>query len=86
MKKVGYLKNAVARSNGFYSTSGEKLKSQGLTDEFIAEWNGTAKPKPAPKAKKVAEVVKEAPKPKKKSKKKKSTKNKSTLSSMFGGK
>jgi len=81
MKKVGYLKNAVAKSNGFYSPTGEKLKSQGLSDEFIAEWNGTAKPKkaaPAPKVEEVVEevteeVVEEAPKPvaKKKGKKKK---------------
>jgi len=85
MKKVGYLRNAIAKSNGFYSPTGEKLKSQRLSDEFIAEWNGT-KAAPAPKVEEVVEevteeVVEEAPKPvaKKKGKKKK---GKSTLASI----
>lgn len=89
MKKVGYLKNAVAKPNGFYSQTGEKLKGQALTDEFIAEWNGTAKPKaaPAPKVEEVTEeVVEEAPKPVAKKKGKKKATKKSTLGSLFGAK
>lgn len=40
MKKVGWLKNSIAKSHGLFSASGEKLKGVKFTDEMIAAWNG----------------------------------------------
>lgn len=62
MKKPAYLKDAVARLNGFYSKKGEKLKSRRLTPEFCDEWNGVVREevKPAPVVEET--VVEEKPK------------------------
>jgi hypothetical protein len=80
MKKPSWLKNAVAKPTGFYAKNGEKLKSKKLSDEFIAEWNGTkAAPAPAPKVE-VEEVKEEAPKP---VAKKKTTKKKTSSTNPF---
>jgi hypothetical protein len=78
MKKPSWLKNAVAKPTGFYAKNGEKLKSKKLSDEFIAEWNGT-KAAPAPKVE-VEEVKEEAPKP---VAKKKTTKKKTSSANPF---
>ena len=51
--KKGWLKNAEARTNGFY-VNGKKEKGANLTQEFCDEWNGVKKAAPAP-------VVEEAP-------------------------
>ena len=81
MKKPSWLKNAVAKPTGFYAKNGEKLKSKKLSDEFIAEWNGTkAAPAPAPKVEAVEEVKEEAPKP---VAKKKTTKKKTSSTNPF---
>ena len=57
MKKPSYLKDAIAKVDGFYSAKGEKLKSQILSEEFCNEWNGVKKAAP----KKAEPVVEEAP-------------------------
>jgi hypothetical protein len=49
MKKPGWLKNAIAKPNGYYSPKGELLKSRNLTQAECDEWNGVKAPKPAPK-------------------------------------
>lgn len=49
MKKPGWLKNAIAKPNGYYSPKGELLKSKNLTQAECDEWNGVKAPKPAPK-------------------------------------
>lgn len=49
MKKPGWLKDAIAKPNGYYSPKGELLKRKALTEEEINAWNGTkAAPAPAP--------------------------------------
>lgn len=47
MKKPGWLKNAIAKPNGYYSPKGELLKSRNLTQAECDEWNGVKAPKPA---------------------------------------
>lgn len=42
VSKPGWLKDSIAKADGYYSAAGEKLKSSQLTDEQIAEWNGVA--------------------------------------------
>jgi hypothetical protein len=42
IKKIGYLKNAIATPKGFYSAKGEKLKGKKLDDDFIIAWNADA--------------------------------------------
>ena len=44
MAKVGWLANSIAKADGIYSPSGEKLKSGSMTPEQIAEWNGESAP------------------------------------------
>lgn len=57
MKKPGYLKDAVAKANGFYTVKGEKLKGVRLDQAFIDEWNGVTKKASKKKAEKVVEEV-----------------------------
>jgi hypothetical protein len=52
MAKPTWLKDAIAKEDGYYNAKGERLKVARLTAEQIAEWNGV---KPAP-AVEVAEV------------------------------
>lgn len=40
--KPNWLKNAIAKEDGFYSVNGEKLKNQTLTSSFIRKWNADA--------------------------------------------
>ena len=47
MAKPTWLKDAIAKEDGYYNAKGERLKVARLTAEQIAEWNGV---KPAPKA------------------------------------
>ena len=54
--KKGWLKNAEARTNGFY-VNGKKEKGANLTQEFCDNWNGVKKAAPAPVV--VEEVVEE---------------------------
>ena len=49
MKKPGWLKNAIAKPNGYYSPKGELLKSKSLTQAECDEWNGVKAKAPAPK-------------------------------------
>lgn len=39
IRKIGYLKDAIATPRGFYSAKGEKLKGKKLDDDFIVAWN-----------------------------------------------
>ena len=56
--KKGYLKNAVAKADGYFTAKGEKLKGAKLTQEQQDAWNGVVK-KEAPKKAKKVEVVEE---------------------------
>lgn len=56
MKRPGFLKDAIAKSDGYYSPKGEKLKSQKMSQEEQDAWNGVKKAAP-----KKAEEVEEAP-------------------------
>lgn len=47
-KKIGFLKNAIAKANGYYSKSGEKLVSAKLTQSEMDEFNGSSAEKQAP--------------------------------------
>jgi len=51
-----WLKNTVARKDGFYTKSGEKLKGMKLDQEFCDKWNGvkTASDSPKENTKKVS--------------------------------
>ena len=42
VNKPGWLSEAIAKPDGYYTESGEKLKGVMLTPQQIAEWNGTA--------------------------------------------
>lgn len=58
MNKPTWLKDAVAKADGYYSKKGEKLKGISLTPAQIAEWNGVkAKPAPEPKVEEVVAVA-----------------------------
>ena len=64
-KKIGFLKKAIAKVDGYFSQSGEKLVSARLTPEEAEQFNKGGKkkaaaPKKAPAApKKEAAVVEE---------------------------
>ena len=58
MNKPGWLKDSIAKSNGYFSPRGDHLKSAKLTQEQIDAWNGTPAPAPAPEPE-VEEVVEE---------------------------
>ena len=63
IEKKGWLKNAEARTNGFY-INGKKEKGANLTQAEVDAWNGVkAKPAPAPVVEEPVEevVVEEAP-------------------------
>ena len=59
MKKPGWLKNAIAKPNGYYSPKGELLKSRKLTQAECDEWNGVKAAAPAPAPEPVEEAVAE---------------------------
>ena len=44
IQKPGWLEEAIAKPDGYYTAKGEKLKGAELSPEHIAEWNGTAAP------------------------------------------
>lgn len=48
MTKPTWLKDAIAKEDGYYSTTGERLKVARLSAGQIAEWNGVKPAKPAP--------------------------------------
>jgi len=56
--KKGYLKDSIAKANGYFTAKGEKLKGGNLTQEEQDAWNGVVK-KEAPKKAKKVEVVEE---------------------------
>jgi hypothetical protein len=39
MKKPKWLAHSIAKHNGYYSKSGEKLKTKRLSAEQVLEWN-----------------------------------------------
>jgi hypothetical protein len=45
MKKAGWLKDAVARPEGYFDAKGKKLKGATLSQEHCDEWNGVSKAK-----------------------------------------
>jgi|SaaInlStandDraft_1057018.scaffolds.fasta_scaffold391166_2 hypothetical protein len=57
MKKPGWLKDTIAKPNGYYTPKGELVKRKSLSKEEIDAWNGVkaAKPAPAPAPEFVAE-------------------------------
>lgn len=55
MKKVGYLKDSIAKADGYFSPKGEKLKGGKLSQKAQDAWNGVKKK--APKKVEVEEVV-----------------------------
>lgn len=58
VNKPGWLSEAIAKPDGYYTEGGEKLKGVMLTPAQVAEWNGTAavaEPDPEP------EMIVEAP-------------------------
>ena len=40
IRKVGWLKNAIARAEGLFDSKGKKLKGVRLDEQFVAAWNG----------------------------------------------
>lgn len=48
MKKPGWLKDTIAKPNGYYTPKGELVKRKSLSKEEIDAWNGIEAPKPAP--------------------------------------
>jgi len=56
--KKGYLKDSIAKADGYFTAKGEKLKGAKLTQEQQDAWNGVVK-KEAPKKAKKVEVVEE---------------------------
>lgn len=46
MIKPNWLKDAIAKEDGFYTVKGEKLKNQKLSPDFIEQWNGGIVHKP----------------------------------------
>ena len=62
-QKIGFLKKATAKIDGYYSHKGERLVSARLTPEEVAAFNGEGKKKAAAKAPKQpkAKVVEAAP-------------------------
>ena len=56
VNKPGWLSEAIAKPDGYYTEGGEKLKGVMLTPQQIADWNGTA-----PVAEPEPEMMVEAP-------------------------
>jgi hypothetical protein len=48
MKKPGWLKDTIAKPNGYYTPKGELVKRKSLSKEEIDAWNGVEAPKPTP--------------------------------------
>ena len=44
MKKAKWLRNSIAKRDGYYSKSNEKLKSKRLSDADINNWNAYEEP------------------------------------------
>ena len=44
ISKPGWLEEAIAKPDGYYTAKGEKLKGANLSAEHIAEWNGESAP------------------------------------------
>lgn len=57
VNKPGWLEEAVAKSDGYYTVDGEKLKGVMLTPQQVDEWNGTSAPVADPEP----EMLVEAP-------------------------
>ena len=58
VNKPGWLSEAIAKPDGYYTEGGEKLKGVMLTPQQIAEWNGVDVPfEPEPEP----EMIVEAP-------------------------
>lgn len=57
VNKPGWLEEAIAKPDGYYTEGGEKLKGLMLTPQQIAEWNGTSAPAATPEP----EMLVEAP-------------------------
>lgn len=55
--KTGYLKNSIAKANGYYTAKGEKLKGAVLSQEQQDAWNGVVKKVAKAKKPKVDAVV-----------------------------
>lgn len=55
--KKGYLKDSIAKADGYFTAKGEKLKGAKLTQEQQDAWNGVVKKEAPKKAKKVKEEV-----------------------------
>jgi len=57
IQKPGWLSEAIAQPDGYYTADGEKLKGANLSPEHCAAWNGTTMAKSEP----VAEQLNESP-------------------------
>lgn len=55
-QKIGFLKKAVAKADGYYSHKDKKLVSARLTPEEVAAFNGAGKKKAVAKAPKPPKV------------------------------
>lgn len=62
MKKTGYLKDSIAKADGYFSAKGEKLKGGTLTQAQQDAWNGVVKKKEVKvEVEEVVEAVAEEP-------------------------
>jgi hypothetical protein len=57
VNKPGWLEEAIAKPDGYYTVDGEKLKGVMLTPQQVDEWNGSAAPAADPEP----EMLVEAP-------------------------
>jgi|TARA_A200000159_G_scaffold43631_1_gene40059 hypothetical protein len=57
VNKPGWLEEAIAKPDGYYTVDGEKLKGVMLTPQQVDEWNGTTAPAADPEP----EMLVEAP-------------------------
>ena len=57
VNKPGWLEEAIAKPDGYYTIDGEKLKGVMLTPQQVDEWNGSAAPVADPEP----EMLVEAP-------------------------
>ena len=57
VNKPGWLEEAIAKPDGYYTVDGEKLKGVMLTPQQVDEWNGTSAPAADPEP----EMLVEAP-------------------------
>ena len=61
--KPGYLKNAIAKLDGYYTVKGEKLNNTILSQAYCDEWNGVEVVVPTKTKKPKKEKVVEATEP-----------------------